>query len=130
MNATREQRIEQALFRGNTLMIENPKYRDAVRTLTEVVLHADLATPDWTVESLGMSDRPACAFIMTRDGGVVAGLAELAFMLEAHGVDVAFDKNDGDVMQPADVWLRATGHQTKSLFLERVGVNLICQRIS
>jgi nicotinate-nucleotide pyrophosphorylase len=135
MNATREQRIERALFQGSTFMIENPKYRDAMRALTEVLLRADLATLDLTVESLGISDRPASAFITTRDGGAVADSAELGFMLEAHGVDVAFDKNDGDVLQPGDVLLRAAGHETKLLSLERVGVNLsgsldICQRIS
>jgi nicotinate-nucleotide pyrophosphorylase (carboxylating) len=129
MNATREQRIEQALFRGGTLTIKNPKYRDAVGALIEVLMCADLAPCDLTVESLGIKDKHASACILTRDGGVAAGLAELAFILEAHGVDVTFDKKDGDVMQPGDVLLRATGHETKLLALERVTLNLV-QRMS
>jgi nicotinate-nucleotide pyrophosphorylase len=127
MNATREQRIERALFQGSNPMNENPKYRDAVRTLTEVLLHTNLATPDLTVESLRISDRPASAFIMTRDGGVVAGWPSWPSCWKAWR-DLAFDKDDGDVMQPADVLLRATDHETKLLSLERVGVNLV-QRI-
>lgn len=129
MNATREQRIEQALFRGGTLTIENPKYCDAIRALTETLLCADLAPRDLTVASLGIRGKRASACILTRDGGVAAGLAELAFMLEAHGVDVAFEKNDGDVMQPGDVLLRATGDEAKLLSLERVALNLV-QRMS
>src|ERR1700728_238722 len=129
MNSTREQRIEQALFRGGTLTIDNPQYRDVVVTLTEVLLRADLAPCDLTVKSLGLKDKRASASILTRDPGVTAGLAELALMLEAHGLDVTFDKNDGDVVQPGDVLLRAVGHETKLLALERVALNLV-QRMS
>src|SRR6202034_457103 len=129
MNSTREQRIEQALFRGGTLTIDNPQYRDVVVTLTEVLLRADLAPCDLTVKSLGLKDKRASASILTRDPGVTAGLAELALMLEAHGLDVTFDKNYGDVVQPGDVLLRAVGHETKLLALERIGLNLV-QRMS
>jgi nicotinate-nucleotide pyrophosphorylase (carboxylating) len=129
MNATREQRIEQALFRGGSLTMENRKYREAVGTLTEVLLRADLAPRDLTVESLGIKDKRTSACILTRDGGVTAGLAESAFLMEAHGVEVALNKNDGDVVQSGDVLLRATGYETKLLALERVALNLV-QRMS
>jgi nicotinate-nucleotide pyrophosphorylase len=129
MNATRERRIVQALFRGGTLTIENPKYCDAVRALTEPLLHADLAPRDLTVASLGIRGKPTSACILTRDGGVAAGLTELAFLLHTHGVAVAFDKNDGDLMQSGDVLLRATGDEAKLLALERVALNLV-QRMS
>jgi len=129
MNATREQRIEQALSRGGTLTIENPGYRNTVRVLTEILLRADLAPRDLTVESLGIRGKRTSACILTRDGGVTAGLAELAFLLHTHGVEVAFDKNDGDLMQSGDVLLRATGDEAKLLALERVALNLV-QRMS
>ena len=82
MNATREQRIEQALFRGGTLTIENPNYRDAVGALTKVLLRGDLAQGDLTVKSLGIEGKSTSACILTRDGGVAAGLAEMAFLME------------------------------------------------
>jgi hypothetical protein len=42
MKATREQRVEQAFFRGGVLGMKNPKYRDLVRGLVEVLLGSDL----------------------------------------------------------------------------------------
>jgi nicotinate-nucleotide pyrophosphorylase (carboxylating) len=67
--------------------------------------------------------------LLARESGVAAGLAELAFMLEAYGVAVAFEKQDGDAMRSGDVLLRAEGEQTQLLALERVGLNLV-QRMS
>ncbi|MFZ0787225.1 MAG: hypothetical protein WAM67_15665, partial [Candidatus Acidiferrales bacterium] len=62
-------------------------------------------------------------------GGVVAGLAELAFLLQSHGIVVAFEKKDGDAVRPGDLLLRAEGDEIQLLALERVGLNLI-QRMS
>jgi nicotinate-nucleotide pyrophosphorylase (carboxylating) len=129
MKATREQRVEQALFRGGTLTIKNPKYRDAVGSLVEVLLHTDLGLCDLTVASLGIKDERASACIVTREHGVAAGLAEAAFLLEAHGVEVSFEKNDGEVMEPGDVLLRASGQERNLLALERAALNLV-QRMS
>jgi len=129
MSLTREQRTEQALFRGAGLTLDDPGYRDTVRAFTETLLRADLAPRDLTVVALGIRDRQAKAAILARDGGVVAGLAELAFSLQAHGVAVAFERHDGDVIRPGDVLLQAEGDEMQLLALERVGLNLI-QRMS
>lgn len=129
MNATREQRLERALFRGASLTLENPAYRRAVRTLTEALLEDDLAPGDLTAKALGMKDDRASAAILALDGGVAAGLAEFAFMFRGRGVEVAFERKDGDAMRPGDTLLRAEGEQTKLLALERVGLNLL-QRMS
>lgn len=129
MNATREQRLERALFRGASLTLENPAYRRAVRTLTEALLTDDLAPGDLTAKALGMKGDRASAAILASNGGVAAGLAEFAFMYQGHGLGVAFEREDGDVMRPGDTLLRAEGEQTKLLSLERVGLNLL-QRMS
>ena len=129
INATREQRVEQALFRGGSLTLDNPRYRHAVGTFVEGLLHDDLAPRDLTAEALGIKDNRASAVVLARESGVAAGLAELAFMLQAYGVDVAFDKQDGNAIRSGDVLLRAEGKQTQLLALERVGLNLV-QRMS
>jgi nicotinate-nucleotide pyrophosphorylase (carboxylating) len=129
MSLTREQRTQQALFRGATLTLDHPEYRDTVRTFTETLLRADLLPRDLTVTALAIDGRPAKAAILARDGGVVAGLAELAFLLQAHGIAVAAEKRDGDVIRPGDVLLRTEGDEIQLLALERVGLNLI-QRMS
>jgi nicotinate-nucleotide pyrophosphorylase (carboxylating) len=129
MNATREQRTEQALFRGGSLTLDRPEYRDVVRTFTETLLQSDLAQGDLTARSLGMKSRHASAAILSRDGGVAAGLEEFAFLLRAHGIAVVFEKKDGDVIRPDEVLLRAEGDEAELLGLERVGLNLL-QRMS
>jgi nicotinate-nucleotide pyrophosphorylase (carboxylating) len=129
MNATREQRIEQALFRGGSLTLDNPAYCQAVRAITESLVQTDLAPEDLTARALGMKNRFASASILAREGGVAAGLEEFAFLVRAHGVEVAFEKQDGDVIKPGDTLLRAEGDESKLLSLERVSLNLL-QRMS
>ncbi len=129
MNATRGQRIEQALFRGGNLTLENPAYLHAVRAITEVLVQTDLAPEDLTARALGMKGRFASAAILAREGGVAAGLGEFAFLMRAHEVEVAFEKQDGDAIRPGDTLLRAEGEELKLLSLERVGLNLL-QRMS
>lgn len=129
MNATRERRIERALFRGASLTLEDPAYHRAVRALTEALLQDDLGSGDLTARALGMDGGGASAAILARDGGVAAGLAEFACMFQAHGVAVALEKADGDAIRPGDTLLRAEGDQSKLLALERVGLNLL-QRMS
>lgn len=129
MSLTREQRTEKALFRGAGLTLDHPEYRDAVGAFTEALLQADLAPRDLTVAALGIRGRHAEAAILARDGGVVAGLAELAFLLEAHGVAATLEKRDGDAIRPGELLLRAEGDEIEILALERVGLNLI-QRMS
>lgn len=129
MSLTREQRTEKALFRGANLTLDHPEYRDAVRAFTETLLRADLAPRDLTVAALGISGGHAEAAILARDGGVVAGLAELTFLLQAHGIASTLEKRDGDEIRPGDLLLRAEGDEMQILTLERVGLNLI-QRMS
>lgn len=129
MSLTREKRTEQALFRGAGLTLGHPGYRGSVRAFIETLLRDDLAPRDLTVAALGLSRGQAKAAILARDGGVVAGLAELAFLFQAYGITVAFEKSDGDAIRPGDVLLRAEGDEMQLLALERVGLNLI-QRMS
>ena len=67
--------------------------------------------------------------IITREGGVVAGIDELAFFLRAHGIDLILEKTDGDTMRPGETLLRVEGDEAALLSLERVGLNLL-QRMS
>jgi nicotinate-nucleotide pyrophosphorylase (carboxylating) len=129
MTVTREQRLEQALFRGSGLTLENPDYLQAVRTFTEALLQVDLTPRDLTVEALGIQDEPASAIIVAREDGVAAGLDELAFLLRGFGVEVTLEIKDGDLFRHGDTVLRAEGERMKLLSLERVGLNLL-QRMS
>ena len=129
MTLTRNQRIEQALFRGHTLTLDNPAYCDAVRTTTDLLVRTDHAGDDLTARALEMKHGSASACVIAREAGVAAGLTEFAFLMRARGVKIAFQKQDGDAVKPGDTLLRADGEELKLLSLERVGLNLL-QRMS
>jgi len=129
MSPTREQRLEEALFRGGDLTFANAAYLQAVCALTEVLLQGDLASGDLTAKALGLEGRRAAASVIARQGGVVAGLEEYALLLRGHGLSVALEKNDGDIVRPEEILLRAEGDEGQLLALERVGLNLL-QRLS
>jgi len=129
MRPTREQRTEQALFLGGALTLENARYREAVRALTEALLRDDIGRGDLTARSLEIRERDMRAAVISRAGGIVAGLEELAFLFQERGIGVAFEKRDGDAIRPDEIVLRLKGSETKLLELERVGLNLV-QRMS
>jgi nicotinate-nucleotide pyrophosphorylase (carboxylating) len=129
MNSTREQRILQALFRGGALGLSNLRYRDTVRTLTELLVEADLAPADVTAKALRLPQRKIGAVVLSQQGGVAAGLDEFRFLMERRGIKVVAEKNDGDAMAPGEILLRVKGPETTLLAMERVGLNLL-QRMS
>jgi nicotinate-nucleotide pyrophosphorylase (carboxylating) len=126
---TRETRIKQAFFRGDSLTIENPVYRQSVLALIDALLQDDLANGDLTAAALDFKPDRVSASVIAREEGVVAGLEEFALLYRGRGVDVVLEKRDGDPIGPGDTVLLAQGDQTKLLALERVGLNLL-QRMS
>src|SRR5580658_7380211 len=129
MKATRTERIEQALFQGGSLTLENLEYSRAARTFLNVLVKSDTSPEDLTAKALGMKERPALASIVARETGVAAGLAEFAFLLRSQGIAVRFEKQDGEGITAGDTLLHAEGDESKLLALERVGLNLL-QRMS
>jgi nicotinate-nucleotide pyrophosphorylase (carboxylating) len=129
MSATREQLLKRALFRGANLTLENADYVRSLRAFMGELLRTDLLPRDLTVAALGINSTAASAVVLAREAGVVAGLEELAFLLQGLGVQVRFDKKDGDFVSPGERLLELTGDRTKLLSLERVGLNLL-QRMS
>jgi len=129
MNSTREQRIEQALFQGGALGLSNARYRDTVRTLTDLLLEADLAPNDVTAKALRLPQRKIGAAVLSQQGGVAAGLDEFRLLMEGRGIKVVAEKSDGDAVASGEILLRAEGPETTLLAMERVGLNLL-QRMS
>lgn len=129
MISTRERRTEQALFRGGALTFENARYRETVRALTDTLLQEDLTPDDLTAKALGIQERNVRGAVISREGGVAAGLDEFAFLLRERGIEIAFEKHDSELIRPDETLLRLEGPETKLLGLERVGLNLL-QRMS
>ena len=129
MNSTRQQRTERTLYHGGTLTFENPRYREAVRGLTKTLLCDDLAPNDLTSKALGLREKEVCAAVISREGGVAAGLEEFAHLLSERGIEVTFKTDDGNAVRPDETFLRLSGRESTLLAMERVGLNLL-QRMS
>ena len=126
---TREDRVTQAFFRGDTLTLDNPAYETAVRQLLEPLLQQDLAGGDLTASALELTGKRSAASVLAREDGVIAGLAEFALLYETNGMSVTLEKADGDAIEVGEVILRTEGDQGSLLALERTGLNLL-QRLS
>jgi nicotinate-nucleotide pyrophosphorylase (carboxylating) len=125
MTASRQQRVERALFHGAELTLENPAYRHVLRSLADALLTADREPVDITVRALGIADRRSSAAITARQAGIAAGLTETAALLEASGLTACFGKRDGETIRPGDTLVNVEGEESKLLTLERVGLNML-----
>ncbi|MGH9715898.1 MAG: carboxylating nicotinate-nucleotide diphosphorylase [Candidatus Acidiferrales bacterium] len=121
--------MKQAFFRGDSLTIDNPAYRQSVLALTDALLQDDLSGGDLTDVAMDLKPTRVSASVIARDAGIIAGLQEFALLYRVRGVDVVLEKRDGDPIRPGDTVILAQGEQTKLLALERVGLNLL-QRLS
>jgi nicotinate-nucleotide pyrophosphorylase (carboxylating) len=126
---TREQRVKQTFFRGDSLTVQNSGYRQSVLALTSALLQDDLAAGDLTSAAIELPPTRVSAAVIARESGIVAGLQEFALIYRNHGIDVVLEKADGDAIHSGDSVLLAQGEETKLLALERVGLNLL-QRMS
>ena len=125
MISTRERRTEQAFFRGGLLTLADEHYLRAVRTFAEALLRDDVGSGDLTAKALGLAERIVRGAVISREGGVVAGLDECAFLFRGRGIEVAFEKRDGDAIAPGETLMRLEGPEISQLACERVGLNLV-----
>ncbi len=126
---TREERVRAAFYRGGDLTLENPLYLRAVRALTDELLREDTEAADLTVEAMEIDARPCTVEIRAKEAGVVAGVAEAAWIYERSRQKATAIIDDGSDVSAGDVILRITGDARSLLTLERTVVNLM-QRMS
>ena len=126
---SRRERVMAALFRGASLTLDNSRYLDAVRGLTDELLRSDLEPADLTTEALGLESRSAEVLVVAAEPGVVAGVEEAAWLYSRFGLRVDRLKADGERARPDEAVLRIQGDSKDLLRLERAGLNLI-QRMS
>ena len=127
--SARAQRLHRALFRGNSLTMDNPDYRRTAGELMALLLRGDSAKRDLTVEALGLKHRSGVAVVVAKECGVAAGLDETALLLEAHGVVARLERKDGAPIIAGDALLHLSGDVGTLLSLERVVLNVL-QRMS
>jgi nicotinate-nucleotide pyrophosphorylase (carboxylating) len=129
MPVTRSQLVQQCLFRGGQLALSNAFYEESVRTLMDSLLRQDLANRDLTTELFDLRSGHGKAEMFAKENGVVAGLAEAAWLYGRYGVSAKSQKNDGDDVEPGDSLITIEGDGEHVLALERLALNLL-QRMS
>jgi nicotinate-nucleotide pyrophosphorylase (carboxylating) len=122
---TRAERTEQALFRGGSLTLANPRYKEVARTFLDLLSFTDSSPRDLTVVALRLPGSHATAEIIAREAGVAAGLEELAFLLRASQTTAFLLVKDGEPFKAGTMLARVEGEESKLLAAERVGLNLL-----
>jgi nicotinate-nucleotide pyrophosphorylase (carboxylating) len=122
---TRAQRTEQALYRGESLTLSNPRYREAVRAMLDLLFVSDAKPRDLTVDALRLPADQAKADIVAREAGIAGGLEEFEFLLRASQLSVCLLVKDGASFRAGEILACVEGRESRLLSVERVGLNLL-----
>src|SRR5580658_7212780 len=136
MSQTRQERLKSALFRGDSLNLQNLAYSRMVRIITEELLRGDKeprSPTEWpcdlTVEALGAGKGETDAVFVANEPGILAGLEEAVWFFTDSGARATTHVSDGQALEPGQPFLTLEGDSGVLLALERVGLNLL-QRMS
>ncbi len=95
-----------------------------LRERLRLLLEEDLAFGDMTTE-LVTEPKGAHAEIVSREAGVVAGMAEAKELLEMCGIQVLHAKRDGSPMATGDTIMKISGVNRSILMVERTLLNIV-----
>jgi nicotinate-nucleotide pyrophosphorylase (carboxylating) len=136
MAQTRQERLKTALFRGESLNLQNLAYSRMLRILTEELLRGDKeprSPTEWptdlTVEALGTGKGETDAVFIANEPGILAGMEEAVWFFTDSGARATSQAADGQTLESGQPFLKLEGDSGVLLSLERVGLNLL-QRMS
>jgi nicotinate-nucleotide pyrophosphorylase (carboxylating) len=121
---SRSDALRQALFHGEKLALDNPRYLRTLEAIAGTLLAEDREPHDLTVAALGLSGA-ACARIVAKEAGVAAGLLEAQWLAARAGAQATLLTQDGAVLNPDTALLEIRGTSPSLLSLERVCLNLL-----
>jgi nicotinate-nucleotide pyrophosphorylase (carboxylating) len=127
----RKDLLNRGFKRGDRLVLSNPTYLKWVKRFTEDILEQDLGEMgDITTTSIfGDKTDPARAVVRAKEDGVMAGIAEVTWFYEQHGIAVTSHKRDGDPVHAGDLVLELRASEKRLLETERTGLKVL-QRMS
>jgi nicotinate-nucleotide pyrophosphorylase (carboxylating) len=129
VQGSREERVRAAFCHGGDLRLENPAYLRAFQGIADELLRQDAEAGDLTVEAMGIGSRKCAVEIRAKEAGVIAGVAEAAWLYARAGAALEKAASDGEFLKVGDVLLRVESDAATLLSLERAAVNLL-QRMS
>ncbi len=98
----------------------HPRMEELLRFVEEDVGYGDITTGSVLGE-----DRSACAQVVVKQKGVLAGVAEAKALLEHFALNVRTLKRDGEEVSPGEAVVEVEGSAVSMLMLERVVLNLL-----
>ncbi len=108
------------------LNLSNPLYRQSVIQYTELEIKKDLGKfGDITTKAFFKRPLKACAKIIAKQKGILAGVNEIEYFLGRRKISVKFLKRDGDAVKNGDEICNLYGDIKDILKLERASLNLL-----
>ncbi len=125
-SSVRAARVRQALFHGDKLTLDHPRYLRTLEAIAGTLFQEDREPRDATAAALGL-DSPSrmSARIVTKESGVAAGLKEAQWLAARGGVEARAISHDGDALRPGDALLVLEGAAAQLLGIERVCLNIL-----
>ena len=118
----RQTRIRNSFDAGEILSLQNPEYRTFLEDFFDRFLRSDLRDGDISQYPESAFQQPARARIVAKESGVMAGLTEIRYILNARGLPTESEYTDGDFVQRNDIVLTLSGKSGSILKLERISL--------
>ena len=128
MSASRSLRAVRFWDHSDTLTINNPDYQSGLTRLFAESLKKDMSSQDATTLSLFKEPRQVSATVISKEEGIVAGIAEIQYLL-SDKLRLGLHQQDGRTVREGDMILTITGDAQDILSMERTILNIL-QRMS
>lgn len=125
----RQKLIEQAYQKGRKLNLRNKTYLSWLEWFFQREYMEDVGKGDATSQALLSKSKNGKAVLKAKHEGIVAGIEEVAWFLNKHGVKMKMHIPDGRRVNKGEAILEVKGKQTDILATERISLNAL-QRMS
>jgi len=125
----RQRLVEQAYQKGKKLNLRNRAYLSWLEWFFQREYMEDVGRGDVTSRALISKSRTGKAVLKAKHEGIVAGIEEVTWFLNKHGITVKAHVPDGRGISKGDAILEVSGKQMDILATERISLNVL-QRMS
>jgi nicotinate-nucleotide pyrophosphorylase (carboxylating) len=125
----RQKLVEQAYQKGGKLNLRNKAYLSWLEWFFNREYIEDVGEGDITSLVLLPRNKPGKAILIAKNEGIVAGVEEVTWFLNKHGIKVKAHIQDGSRINKAAAILEVNGKQRDILATERISLNVM-QRMS
>lgn len=129
MQTARAQAVKTAFDASGELVLSNPRYARQVAALFRFLFQADRQNRDASLLPAALYQRRTQAVIQAKSAAIIAGLAEIKYILRPTGLQLRANFTDGQLIAAGETLLTITGQAATILTYERTLLNIL-QRLS